>query len=79
MQAQREPRGVAARSVYVSPDDIFRITKRRRYRAQRAQLDRLGIRYRNAANGEPLVLESDLDPSTRKTANVGPRWDLMSG
>lgn len=63
---------------YVPAAVVERITKRTRYAAQRRQLDRLGIPYREAADGEPLVREADLDVASGRARNRGPRWDRMA-
>jgi len=62
-------------SAFLSEDDVFRLTGRVRFRAQREALDRLGIAYIASADGRPLVRESALDG--RKTRRE-PRWDLIS-
>lgn len=65
---------------FLSREAVKRLTGGKvKYHAQRAALDRLGIRYTRTETGEPLVRESDLDaPSKRGVRNVGPRWDLIN-
>ena len=64
---------------FLSREAVRRLTGGKvKYHAQRAALDRLGIRYTRNEAGEPLVRETDLDaPSQRGARNVGPRWDLI--
>jgi hypothetical protein len=64
--------------VFLTREDVRRITKRTRYAAQRRALDALGYRYSLAADGEPLVRESDLDGGGKAARNSGPRWDRLN-
>jgi hypothetical protein len=64
-------------SLFLDPAEIVRLTGRKRFKAQRDALDRLGIRYTLSARGEPLVREAALDETTTKGRNRGPRWDRM--
>jgi uncharacterized protein DUF4224 len=61
--------------VFLTRDDVIRLTGKQRFAAQRRVLDALGIRYRQAATGEPLVRESDLDGTPAKARNRRPNWD----
>lgn len=65
-------------SLFLSPDELHRMTGKRRYTAQCRALDRLGVRFVRAASGEPLVRASDLD-ATGKPAqrSAGHRWDRI--
>lgn len=64
-------------SAFLLPADLFRITGKRRYKAQCRALDGLGIRYRTAANGEPLVRPEALDGDRPKARNE-PRWHRLN-
>lgn len=65
--------------MFLTPDDVARLTCRTRYAAQRRALDRLKIRYVVAQNGAPLVREADLDGSHRPARNRHePRFDLIN-
>jgi hypothetical protein len=63
--------------VFLTAEELRRLTGRKRFRAQREALDRLGIRYTVAATGEPLVLLAALDEPSGKARNRRPRWDRM--
>lgn len=54
--------------------DIERLTGKVRFGAQRRALDALGIAYRIAATGEPLVREDDLDGRKRRE----PKWNRIA-
>jgi len=63
---------------YADPATVVRLTGRKRFAAQRRALDGLGIKYQQAATGEPLVLVSDLEGDRRnRTATSGPRWERL--
>ena len=64
---------------FLPRDAVERMTKRRRFKAMRRALDRLGIRYTPAADGEPLVREDALDGKRRTERNSGPRWERIGG
>ncbi len=64
--------------MFLSAADLFRLTKRVKPSAQRRALDRLGIRYTLAADGEPLVRVDWLDGGSPPGRNSGPRWDLLN-
>lgn len=70
-------------AMFLTSDEVFRLTKRKRYTAQRRALDAAGIRYVKAADGEPLVrrdaLTPEVDRKPRLALNRGPRWDRMAG
>jgi hypothetical protein len=65
--------------VFLTRDELVRLTGRKRYSAQRRELDRRGIKYIPAASGEPLVRDRDLDaagqPAHRPRSPH--RWDLI--
>jgi hypothetical protein len=61
--------------MFLTAADVARLTKRTRFAAQRRALDRLRIRYRVAADGEPLVRQADLDERPRHGRNHEPNWE----
>ena len=64
--------------MFLTPDELERLTGgRKRFSAQRRALDRMGIRYVTAANGEPLVRADALDAKPRAAQRSGPRWELI--
>jgi hypothetical protein len=63
-------------SAFLTAADVFRLTGRRRFKAQREALDRLGIRYTTSAKGEPLVRPDALDGAKRPARNRA-RWDRI--
>ena len=65
--------------MFLSADDLHRLTGRKRFKAQRLALDRLGIRYVAASSGEPLVRAGDLDAAGRPAHRQQPghRWDRI--
>lgn len=65
-------------SAFLPADAVRRLTKKRQFGAQRRALDRLGIPYTPADDGEPLVREADLDGKAKPARNRGPRWDLLN-
>lgn len=65
---------------YASAETVKRLTGGKvKAKAQCRALIRLGIRFRPADDGYPLVLERDLDLDSPapKARNGGPRWDLI--
>jgi hypothetical protein len=64
-------------SGFLPREDVARLTKRQRYAAQRRVLQRMGIPFREAADGEPLVLLDALDGKASKARNRGPRWERI--
>lgn len=62
---------------FLTADEVYRLTKRQKFAAQRRALDELGIRYTQAVDGEPLVRPSDLDGTAPKGRNRGPHWDRI--
>ena len=66
-----------AEAAFLAVDDVRRLTGKKRFAAQRRALEALGIRFRQAATGEPLVREADLDGGADKRRNRGPRWERL--
>jgi hypothetical protein len=67
-----------ADSIFIPREDVERLTGRKKFTAQRRALDRLGIRYVKAADGEPLVRVETLDPSPPKERRrTEPNWALF--
>lgn len=64
--------------MFLTAADVERLTGKVRFSAQRRALDRLGVRYKVADTGEPLVLVDALDSPGTKARNVGPRWDRIA-
>ena len=68
-------------SLFLEPAEVYRMTGKRRYSAQRRALDSLGVRYIVAKSGEPLVrasdLDSDLDEAGKPKQSRGHRWDRI--
>lgn len=60
--------------MFLTPDDVARLTGRKRFSAQRRALDALGIRYTRAATGEPLVRADALEGGRKRRE---PRFDRM--
>jgi hypothetical protein len=66
-------------SAFLCLEDVRRLAGgKKRFSAMRAALDRQGIPYTVAGNGEPLVRESILDGCGRRERNRGPQWDRIS-
>jgi hypothetical protein len=63
--------------VFLPSEAVQRLTGRKRYKAQRKALDRLGIRYTQAATGEPLVRDEALDARPVRGRNAI-RWDRVN-
>lgn len=63
--------------MFLTAADLHRLTGRKRFTAQRRALDGLGIAYRVAATGEPLVRAESLDSAPKLARNGGPRWDRI--
>lgn len=64
--------------MFLTPDELQRLTGRVRYTAQRRVLDERRIRYVTAASGEPLVRPEWLD-AAGKPAKSPHRWDRIGG
>jgi Domain of unknown function (DUF4224) len=64
--------------MFLSREDLHRLTGKHRFSAQRRALDGLGIRYTLAATGEPLVREESLDGAGTPRRNRGIRWDRLN-
>lgn len=63
--------------MFLTADELRRLTGKKRFTAQCRALDGLGIRYTKAATGEPLVRQDALDGKPEKGRNSGPRWDRI--
>lgn len=63
--------------MFLTTEDVRRLTGKTRYTAQRRALTLLGIRFTVAATGEPLVRQEALDGSPAKSRNT-PRWHLIN-
>lgn len=65
--------------MFLTAEELYRVTRKRRYSAQRRALDRLGVRFVPAANGEPLVQSDALDAAGKPAhrARSGHRWDRI--
>ncbi|MCP4089623.1 MAG: DUF4224 domain-containing protein [Gammaproteobacteria bacterium] len=60
----------------MSRQQIAELTGKVRHKAQCRQLSCLGIPYRKRINGSPVVVASDLSPTTRPERS-GPDWSAM--
>ena len=58
--------------------DVERLTGKVRFSAMRRVLDGMGIAYRVAATGEPLVRVDALDARPRRERNRGPNWERLN-
>lgn len=63
---------------YAPIDEVRRVTKRYRFHAMRRALVQMGIPFRPAADGEPLVRQEHLDCAKPKARNETPRFHLIS-
>ncbi len=61
--------------MFLSADELARLTGKKRFTAQCRALDRLRIRYRKAATGEPLVRADALDAMPKRARNHEPPWE----
>lgn len=64
--------------MFLTADEVVRLTGKKRWTAQRRALDGMGIAYRLSARGEPLVRQSALDEQPQPGRNRGPRWDRLN-
>lgn len=62
--------------MFLTPDDVQRLTGKKRFSAQRRVLDGLGVPYTTAVTGEPLVAETAITEGKGKKRT--PRWDLVN-
>lgn len=65
---------------WLTPDELYRLTRKKRFSAQRKVLEQSGIPFRVAPNGEPLVREDfdRLDGSGKPARNrKGLNWDAL--
>jgi hypothetical protein len=61
--------------MFLTPEQLETLTGLRQPAAQRRWLARQGIRYRERADGKPVVLEADLHQTAPPPAR--PRFDLV--
>lgn len=66
--------------MFLTPDDVQRLTGKKRFSAQRRVLDARKIRYTlgGKSGEEPLVRESDLDADGKPAHRRGHRWDRIA-
>lgn len=64
-------------SNWLPNDGVVRITKKKRFKAQKRRLSEMGIRFTEAYDGEPLVPVNFSDPAARgkQNRNVS-NWEL---
>ena len=63
--------------LFLGPQEVHRLTGKRRFSAQRRALDALKIPYTQAATGEPLVKAESLDAKPKAGQRRGHRWDRI--
>lgn len=61
--------------MWLSPEKLTELTKRKRGSSQCRALDRLGIPYRVGLDGRPVVFERDLTARHEVRQSDGPRFD----
>lgn len=64
--------------MFLTPDELARLTGRVRFSAQCRALDELRIPYVRAATGEPLVRAAALDDRAAPVRNRGPNWERLN-
>lgn len=68
---------------YLTPEELYELTRRVKHKAQLRQLAKQGIPAITDADGRPLVLRAVRDSimagstTTAKQRANGPRWDKM--
>ena len=62
---------------FIPQSVIYRITKRKRYGAQRKMLDMMKWKYIQASDGEPLVSKSYLEDSERNQQDDQPNFEAL--
>ena len=63
---------------WLSAEELYRLTGKIRFTAQRKVLTARKIPFKAASSGEPLVRRDwDLDASGRPEQRKGPRWDKI--
>ena len=67
--------------MFLTPEQLEELTGLVQYAAQRRWLRRQGIRFRQRADGRPVVMVSDLSQTDPAVASKrdGPRFDLIAG
>lgn len=70
--------------MFLDPDQLVELTRRRRRDAQLVQLRAMGIEHRVRADGTLAVLTAHVEqlfgvtaPVKRKAQNVEPNWDAL--
>lgn len=63
--------------MFLSRADVERLTGRTRFKAMCRALDRMSIRYKLAATGEPLVRQDAIDGKPQQAKTRGHRWDMI--
>ena len=65
---------------WLSPEEVERITRKKRWTAQCRALREAGIPFRRAGakgDGEPLVRTEDVDADGKPAQRRGHRWDRI--
>jgi hypothetical protein len=65
-------------SIYMAKEDVFRLTGKKRFSAQRKRLAILKIQYDLAATGEPLV-RTDRNSLRPPVTDRGFNWGALNG
>lgn len=66
--------------MYLSPDEVVRLTRKKRWSAQCKALEVMGIRFRRAGakqDGEPLVRSDAVDSTGKPRHRAEHRWDRI--
>lgn len=70
--------------MFLDPDQLIELTRRRRRAAQLLQLRAMGIEHRVRADGTLAVLTAHVEqmfgmvaPTKRKAQNVEPNWEAL--
>lgn len=69
-------------TICLTPEEIFEITRRQKYAAQRKVLNALGIEHKTRPDGSLMVKRSDYDTPARPQASkkrVEPNWGAING
>jgi hypothetical protein len=64
--------------MWMTKEEIYRLTKRKKFTAQCKALDRLGIKYRRADDGEPLVPREVGEGKAAGARKGHLRWHLIN-
>lgn len=74
---------IAQAAVWLTPAEVYRVTKKKRWKAQIRALERRGYKkgeqYIVADDGEPLVFVHRLEASAKSASRRGHRWDRIGG